>query len=81
MKLPDKRYTADAEYCGHETPKHIARFCGEWIRDPDLWPDRPGNQAPPFNTRREAVKACVDYERNRWPPTDDALVNHHFGSF
>lgn len=28
---PDRRYSVSAEYCGHDKPRHVARFCGEWI--------------------------------------------------
>jgi hypothetical protein len=65
MKLPDKRYSADPEFCGYETPRYVARFCGEWLRDSELWSDRAGNQAPAFKTRAEAVTACREYERMR----------------
>lgn len=65
MRLPDKRYTANPEFCGHETQKYIARFCGEWLRDRSLWPARCGFQAPAFDTRAEAVAACVAYEKHR----------------
>lgn len=27
----DKRYTITREYCGYETKRNVARFCGEWI--------------------------------------------------
>lgn len=27
----DKRYAVAREYCGHETPRQVARFCGHWI--------------------------------------------------
>lgn len=27
----DKRYSIALEYCGYDTPRHVARFCGEWI--------------------------------------------------
>lgn len=27
----DKRYSVKLEYCGYDTPRHVARFCGEWI--------------------------------------------------
>lgn len=27
----DKRYTITHEFCGHETPMHVVRFCGEWV--------------------------------------------------
>ena len=28
---PDRRYTVALEYCGHPEPRHVARFCGEFI--------------------------------------------------
>ena len=27
----DERYTVAREYCGYETPRQVARFCGHWI--------------------------------------------------
>ena len=27
----DQRYTVTLEHCGHETPMHVIRFCGDWI--------------------------------------------------
>lgn len=27
----DNRYTVTLEHCGHETPMHVVRFCGDWI--------------------------------------------------
>ena len=27
----DRRYTITQEYCGHDGPRYVARFCGEWI--------------------------------------------------
>lgn len=65
MKLPDNRYSANAEWCGCETPRFVARFCGEWLRDSELWPDRAGNQCPSYETRKEAIQACVAYENMR----------------
>ncbi len=34
MKTPiksDARYTVALEYCGHEKPRHVLRWCGEFI--------------------------------------------------
>ena len=64
-KLPDNRYSADREFCGHDTPRFIARFCGERLADSVLWPGRAGSQAPAFETRMEAAQACCDYEEHR----------------
>lgn len=27
----DDRYTINLEYCGYDTPRHVLRFCGEFI--------------------------------------------------
>lgn len=27
----DKRYSVALEFCGYETPRYVARFCGDWI--------------------------------------------------
>ena len=27
----DNRYTINREWCGHETPMWVVRFCDEWI--------------------------------------------------
>ena len=27
----DKRYTITREFCGHEQPMWVVRFCGEWV--------------------------------------------------
>lgn len=27
----DERYSVRLEYCGHEKPHYVVRFCGEWI--------------------------------------------------
>lgn len=27
----DPRYTVTLEWCGHEKPLYIVRFCGEWV--------------------------------------------------
>ena len=27
----DNRYTITREWCGHETPMYVVRFCGEWL--------------------------------------------------
>lgn len=27
----DPRYTVDLEHCGYETPRHVVRFCGDWV--------------------------------------------------
>jgi len=27
----DKRYSITLEYCGYEEPRHVARFCDDWI--------------------------------------------------
>lgn len=29
--MPDARYTAELEYCGHAEPRLVVRFCGEWL--------------------------------------------------
>lgn len=47
LALPDERYSADLENCGHEKPRFVARFCGEWLR------------ASPHNMQ---VPACVTYD-------------------
>ena len=65
MKLPDKRYTATLEHCGHESPMWIARFCGDWLKDSELWPDRAACQAPPYETKQQAIAACVGYQQAR----------------
>ena len=65
MRTPDNRYSVNEEFCGHETPRYIARFCGEWLRDSALWPNRAGNQCPAFERRGDAIAACHDYERER----------------
>lgn len=30
-KPADARYTIGMEYCGHAEPRHVARFCSDWI--------------------------------------------------
>lgn len=65
MKTPDQRYTVTREWCGESQPRWIARFCGEWLRDSEIWPTRGGNQAPAFGTRLEAIEACHAYENMR----------------
>lgn len=30
-KKPDPRYTIAREYCGHDTPRWVVRFCREFI--------------------------------------------------
>ncbi|WP_454887342.1 hypothetical protein [Sphingomonas oryzagri] len=30
-RLPDPRYSVAREYCGYPTPRHVARFCGDWL--------------------------------------------------
>lgn len=64
-RLPDNRYSADAEFCGAKTPRYVPRFCGEWLRDSTLWPLRAGKQSPAFETRKEAIAACISYEQAR----------------
>ncbi len=27
----DQRYTITREFCGHEQPMWVIRFCGEWV--------------------------------------------------
>jgi hypothetical protein len=27
----DRRYTVAREWCGHDRPRYVARYCGEWI--------------------------------------------------
>lgn len=27
----DRRYTIAREYCGYAQPRHVARFCGDWL--------------------------------------------------
>lgn len=34
----DARYTVALEYCGHEKPHHVARFCGDWIGQSASYP-------------------------------------------
>ena len=51
-RLPDNRYSADAEFCGYPKPRYVPRFCGEWLRDSALWPLRKSNQSPSFETRK-----------------------------
>jgi len=29
--MTDKRYTIAREYCGYDTPRWVARFCGDWL--------------------------------------------------
>lgn len=29
--IKDTRYTIALEYCGHHTPRHVLRFCGNFI--------------------------------------------------
>lgn len=29
----DKRYSIRREFCGHETPRFVARYCGDWLGD------------------------------------------------
>lgn len=31
IRRKDRRYTVRLEYCGYVQPRHVARFCGEWI--------------------------------------------------
>jgi hypothetical protein len=40
--MTDKRYTIAREYCGYDTPRWVARFCGDWIGQA---PHRQGAQA------------------------------------
>jgi hypothetical protein len=30
-RTPDLRYSVRKEYCGHETARYVARFCGDFI--------------------------------------------------
>ena len=27
----DSRYTVNREFCGYESPRWVARFCGDWL--------------------------------------------------
>ena len=27
----DARYSVEREYCGHAAPRHVTRFCGDWL--------------------------------------------------
>lgn len=65
MQLPDERYTTNLEWCGHDHPRYVARFCGEWLRSATLWPLRVGGMCPPFASEREATEACIKYEAER----------------
>ncbi len=47
----DSRYTVTFEHCGHEKPKHVARFCNGWVGA--------------FDTENAAWQGCFDYQRNR----------------
>lgn len=29
--MRDPRYTIAREYCGYDTPRWVARFCGDWL--------------------------------------------------
>lgn len=61
-KLPDRRYAITREFCGYERARYVPRFCGEWIRSVELWPDRSRGQAPAFRNYQGAVDACYAYE-------------------
>lgn len=50
----DARYTFSYEYCGYETPRHIARFCDSWIGQSE--------------TLEGAQAIALAYEALRWPP-------------
>ena len=65
MGLPNNRYSTNAEYCGYDKPRFVPRFCGEWLRDSEIWPDRAGFQSPSFETKQGAIQACVAYEEMR----------------
>ena len=77
----DSRYTVALEWCGYDQPRNVARFCGEWLHDSELWPDRDGNQAPSFKLKRDAVKACRDYEQLRQGLISDGLRQQAYANF
>lgn len=49
--LSDGRYTITLEYCGYTNPRHVLRFCGDWV-----------NQS---ETRQDAERALVAYHNKR----------------
>lgn len=81
MMLPDSRYTAEREFCGHESAMFIPRFCGEWLRDSTIWPERASNQAPAYHTQQEAIEACHAYETERQRLHDEFLAAMARGNF
>lgn len=62
LALPDDRYTANLEFCGHEKPRFVPRFCGEWLR---VAPH--GTQAPACKTYDAAVAYCINHNEERLP--------------
>lgn len=50
----DHRYTVGLEHCGYEQPRHVARFCGQWLGSAEhadqawalAWAHRARGQAP-----------------------------------
>jgi len=47
----DRRYSVALEYCGRETPRHVARFCGDWISQ--------------HETESAAARACREHATAR----------------
>ena len=48
----DPRYSIAQEYCGHDTPRWVVRFCGDWV----------GEAA----TKVKARELAMEYELARW---------------
>ena len=60
MRLPDDRYTAHLENCGHDEPMYVPRFCGEMFSL-----ECTGKQAPPCATKEDAIAHCLVHEDER----------------
>jgi hypothetical protein len=61
----DARYTVALEYCGYSKPRHVARWCGEWLGQDE--------------TQSGAVMLCVAHMDKRHCPHCDkpnCEVNH-----
>lgn len=52
--MPDNRYTITLEHCGYPEPRHVVRFCGDWI-----------GQAP-TPEEAEDIRLNHNFERQRY---------------
>lgn len=53
----DPRFTITREFCGHARPRHVLRFCGEYLANSPSYAKASAGRRQAILARRESLKS------------------------